>query len=168
MENIAKSDNRLALSVAQEVQRALDRQIKRYSLMADVLEARDTAQNGYTNPMEFESVGLGQSQNSQTVAVGDMFSAIPEQPMGDSVRAGKQESVLIYAQKTAGLRSLLEIADEIDLLLTLTEEQDSDSLALRKLKRALTRRQLIQVREEVATLHKVAIAEMGNEAWRWA
>lgn len=171
MENIAKSDNRLALSVAQEVQRALERtqsQLKRSSLMADIQEARDTAQNGCTNPQGFESVGLGLSQNSQTVAVGDMSSAIPVQQMGGSVRASKQENVLIYAQKNAGLRSLLEIADEIGLLLTLTEEQDSDSLALRKLKRALTRKQLIQVREEVATLHKAAIAEMGNEAWRWA
>lgn len=131
-------------------------------------QSRDTVQNGCTNQKEFENAELAQSPMYQTEVVVDMSSATPTQLMCDSFPTGKQENVLIYAQKNAGLRSLLEIADEIDLLLTLTEEMDSDSLALRKLKRALTRKQLIQVGEEVAKLHKVAIAEMGNEAWRWA
>lgn len=131
------------------------------------VKARDKAQNDCTNPMEFESVGLGQSQNSQTVGVGDKSSAIPGRLMVDWIPADRLGQSLAYVQKTAGLRSLEEIADEIGLLLTLTDEQDSDSLALRKLKRALIRKQLIQVQAEVATLHKAVREAMGDSVWRW-
>lgn len=131
------------------------------------VKAIDKAQNDCTNPMEFESVGLGQSQNSQTAEADGKSSIIQGRLMVDWIPADRLGQSLAYVQKNAGLRSLLEIADEIGYLLTLTEEQDSDSLALRKLKRALIRKQLIQVQAEVATLHKAVREAMGDSVWRW-
>lgn len=106
-------------------------------------------------------------QNPQTAEVGGKPSTTPMPLMVGFVPADKLGLALTSVQKNAGLRSLLEIADEIDQLLLLTDEQDSDSLALRKLKRALTRKQLVQVREEIATLQKAVQVEMGEDYWRW-
>ena len=131
------------------------------------VKARDKAQNDCTNLQEFESDGLGQSQNSQTAEADGKSSIIQGRLMVDWIPADRLGQSLAYVQKTAGLRSLEEIADEIGYLLTLTDEQDSDSLALRKLKQALTRKQLIQVQAEVATLHKAVREAMGDSVWRW-
>lgn len=106
-------------------------------------------------------------QNPQTAEVGGKPSTTPMPLMVGFVPADKLGLALTSVQKNAGLRSLLEIVDEIDQLLLLTDEQDSDSLALRKLKRALTRKQLVQVREEIATLQKAVQVEMGEDYWRW-
>ena len=106
-------------------------------------------------------------QNPQTAEVGGKPSATPTPLMVGCIPADKLRLALTSVQKNAGPRSLLEIADEIDQLLLLTDEQDSDSLALRKLKRALTRKQLVQVREEIATLQKAVQVEMGEDYWRW-
>ena len=116
----------------------------------------------------FEMSKQAEFQNPQTAEVGDKPSATPTPLMVGFVPADKLGLALTSGQKNAGLRSLLEIADEIDQLLLLTDEQDSDSLALRKLKRALTRKQLVQVREEIATLQKAVQAEMGEDYWRWS
>jgi hypothetical protein len=116
---------------------------------------------------EFEMSKQAEFQNPQTAEVGDKPSATPTPLMVGFVPADKIGLALTSVQKNAGLRSLLEIADEIDQLLLLTDEQDSDSLALRKLKRALTRKQLVQVREEIATLQKAVQVEMGEDYWRW-
>ena len=107
-------------------------------------------------------------QNPQTAEVVGKPSTTPMPLMVGFVPADKLGLALTSVQKNAGLRSLLEIADEIDQLLLLTDEQDSDLLALRKLKRALTRKQLVQVREEIATLQKAVQAEMGEDYWRWS
>ena len=72
-------------------------------------------------------------QNPQTAEVGGKPSTTPMPLMVGFVPADKLGLALTSVQKNAGLRSLLEIADEIDQLLLLTDEQDSDSLALRKL-----------------------------------
>lgn len=106
-------------------------------------------------------------QNPQTAEVGGKPSTTLTPLMVGFVPTDKLELALTSVQKNAGIRSLLEIADEIDQLLLLTDEQDSDSLALRKLKRALTRKQLVQVREEIATLQKAVQVEMGEDYWRW-
>lgn len=106
-------------------------------------------------------------QNPQTAEVGGKPSTTPMPLMVGFVPEDKLGLALTSVQKNAGLRSLLEIADEIDQLLLLTDEQDSDSLALRKLKRALTRKQLVQVREEIAMLQKAVQVEMGEDYWRW-
>ena len=116
----------------------------------------------------FVSLKQAGFQNPQTAEVGDKPSATPTPLMVGFVPVDKLGLALTSVQKNAGLRSLLEIADEIDQLLLLTDEQDSDSLALRKLKRALTRKQLVQVREEIATLQKAVQAEMGEDYWRWS
>ena len=163
MENVVKS---FALSLAEEIQRVLDK-VERNSPMEDMLDTRDTPQNDCTNPQEFESVGLGQSPNFQIAEADDKSSIIQGRLMVDWIPADRLGQALVYVQKSAGLRSLEEIADEIGLLLTLTAEQDSDSLALKKLKRALTRKQLIQVQAEVATLHKAVREAMGDSVWRW-
>jgi hypothetical protein len=128
---------------------------------------KDMAQTAHATRSESYSGKAVESQNFQTVEAGDKSSAIPGRLMVDWIPADRLGQSLAYVQKTAGLRSLEEIADEIGLLLTLTDEQDSDSLALRKLKRALIRKQLIQVQAEVATLHKAVREAMGDSVWRW-
>ncbi len=128
---------------------------------------KDMAQTAHATRSESYSGKAVESQNFQTVEAGDKSSIIEERLMVDWIPADRLGQSLAYVQKTAGLRSLEEIADEIGYLLTLTDEQDSDSLALKKLKRALTRRQLIQVQAEVATLHKAVREAMGDSVWRW-
>ena len=128
---------------------------------------KDMAQTAHATRSESYSGKAVESQNFQTVEAGDKSSIIEERLMVDWIPADRLGQSLAYVQKTAGLRSLEEIADEIGLLLTLTDEQDSDSLALRKLKRALIRKQLIQVQAEVATLHKAVREAMGDSVWRW-
>ena len=108
-----------------------------------------------------------ESPNFQTAEADDKSSIIQGRLMVDWIPADRLGQALVYVQKSAGLRSLEEIADEIGLLLTLTAEQDSDSLALKKLKQALTRKQLIQAQAEVATLHKAVREAMGDSVWRW-
>lgn len=125
--------------------------------------------DGTPLPIQRESDQSKQAefQNPKTAEVGGKPSTTPMPLMVGFVPADKLGLALTSVQKNAGLRSLLEIADEIDQLLLLTDEQDSDSLALRKLKRALTRKQLVQVREEIATLQKAVQVEMGEDYWRW-
>ena len=126
--------------------------------------------DGTPLPIQRESDQSKQAefQNPQTAEVGGKPSTTPMPLMVGFVPADKLGLALTSVQKNAGLRSLLEIADEIDQLLLLTDEQDSDSLALRKLKRALTRKQLVQVREEIATLQKAVQVDMGEDYWRWS
>lgn len=128
---------------------------------------KDMAQTAHATRSESYSEKAVESQNFQTAEAGDKSSIIQGRLMVDWIPADKLGQALVYVQKSAGLRSLEEIADEIGLLLTLTAEQDSDSLALKKLKQALTRKQLIQVQTEVATLHKAVREAMGDSVWRW-
>ena len=122
----------------------------------------------FANQQEFEKSKPVEFQNPQTAEVGGKPSTTPMPLMVGFVPADKLGPALTSVQKNAGLRSLLEIADEIDQLLLLTDEQDSDSLALRKLKRALIRKHLVQVLEEISTLQKAVQAEMGEDYWRWS
>ena len=128
----------------------------------------ETAEKFSAIPEGFEKSKQAEFQNPQTAGVDGKPSVTPTPLMVGCIPADKLGLALTSVQKNAGLRSLLEIADEIDQLLLLTDEQDSDSLALRKLKRALTRKQLVQVREEIATLQKAVQAEMGEDYWRWS
>ncbi|GAA7509398.1 hypothetical protein JP0009_17440 [Helicobacter pylori] len=122
----------------------------------------------FATQTEFEKSKQAEFQNQQTEEVVGKPSAMTTPLMVGFLPANKLGLALTSVQKNVGLRSLLEIADEIDQLLLLTDEQNSDSLALRKLKRALTRKQLVQVREEIATLQKAVQVEMGNDYWRWS
>lgn len=84
----------------------------------------------------------------------------------DGVSVGQIGSALASSQTSVELRSLVEIASEIEQLLLLTDEQELDTLALRKLKRALTRKHLAQVRDEILMMDKAIAREMGEEYWR--
>lgn len=128
---------------------------------------KDMAQTAHATRSESYSEKAVESPNFQTAEAGDKSLTSQKRLMVDWIPADRLGQALVYVQKSAGLRSLEEIADEIGLLLTLTAEQDSDSLALKKLKQALTRKQLIQVQAEVATLHKAVREAMGDSVWRW-
>ena len=106
---------------------------------------------------------------NQIIETAEKFSAIPE-------GFEKSKQAEFQNPQTAGVDGKPSVTPTplmvgcipADKLLLLTDEQDSDSLALRKLKRALTRKQLVQVREEIATLQKAVQVEMGEDYWRWS
>ena len=123
-------------------------------------EAINKAKNDAAIRALLDSAIKAESPMTETVAVRDMSSVekVRFQTAGSSLaRAG---SALAVARTSVELRSLLEIGDEIDHLLLLTDEQDFDTLALRKLKRALLRKHLEQVRDEILMIHRAIQAEL--------
>lgn len=98
--------------------------------------------DGTPLPIQRESDQSKQAefQNPQTAEVGGKPSTTPMPLMVGFVPADKLGLALTSVQKNAGLRSLLEIADEIDQLLLLTDEQDFGLTCIAEIKASIDKK----------------------------
>ncbi|OOF51940.1 hypothetical protein BKK54_00955 [Rodentibacter genomosp. 1] len=123
-------------------------------------EAINKAKNDVAILAVLDAAIEAESPMMETVEVRDMSSAEKVRFQTDGVSLARTGHALAAARTSVELRSLAEISDEIDQLLLLTDEQDFDTLALRKLKRALLRKHLEQVRDEILMIHTAIQAEL--------